>query len=201
MANDQKNTTQDHPFKWFLDKIKTWENHQLLAALTILSKDMAEYLAPGGWSGTGQDVFWKSYLEVLNNDRWFWEQFPEESNLYKPLHTRFSDLPQPGFAAMAAADPSAASLNVDPLNLPELLQTWTLVKGWEFLKKYTNTLSVNVNDLKQKYIQSSNLSFEERVLQIFDQLQQRYQEPYWIPLIMFVSYLLVWSCFVAIVTP
>ena len=191
---DNQNQGKDHEFRWILDNIKTWDHRQLLADLTILSKDLAEYLAPRALTGPGADVFWQSYLEVLNHDRWFWEMFEEEEFLYKPLLDRFPDLPE--YAAAAAMDPTPAFLNIDYLKTPELVQTWTFVKGWEFLKKYIQTLSVNVAAMKAAYEQATDLSFEEKVLQIFDKLrQERYPEPFWIPLLMFASYLFAWSCF------
>lgn len=196
---DNQSQEKEHEFKWILDNIKTWDHRQLLADMTILSKDLAEYLAPRALDNAGTRVFWKSYNEVLNYDRWFWETFEEEEFLYKPLLDRFPDLPE--YAAAAATDPTPAFLNIDYLNTPELVQTWTFLKGWEFLKKYTQALSLNMNVLKESYTQKTDLPFEKKVLKIFDDLRkERYPEPFWIPLLLFTSYLFAWSCFEPLTT-
>lgn len=187
-----------HEMLWMLEEISTWDHRQLLADLTILSKDIAEYLAPRGLQTPGAVRFWQSYHEVLNHDRWFWEMFEEESFLFKPLFERFGeDLPIYSNEAYAVTYEQLGYLKT-----ADLYQTWTFVKGWEFLKSFYKNLSANMPGIRQAYEQATDKSANERILAIYDSLKKEaYPDSFWMTWLLFVSYLIAWSCFLEEETP
>jgi hypothetical protein len=190
---------KEHELRWMLELIKTWSIDQLLTGLVALTKDMAEYLASRGFDGPGAERFWRAYSEAMNEDRMFWEQLEEEKKIFKTYAELFPGLH--GYAATAAMTFDPEELRIEDLKNPDFTQSWILVKGMSFLKKDLQRLSNNISGIKNTYEQSTNKPFEERVLEIYNQLRKEgFSDAYWVPLLLFVSYLFSWSCFYGVET-
>lgn len=101
----------------------------LLSGLTILVKDTATYLTASGVDNEMAEAFRLAYLDMLNNNRDYWERFGPK--LYSSL--KEAGLPD-GFAS------GAAQCDVNLIALTDGFwekQEWLKAPGWHFFKTYS----------------------------------------------------------------
>lgn len=110
-------------------QVKDLELGLLLSGLTILVKDTAIYLTAQGIDNEIAEGFRLAYLDMLSNNRYYWEQFGP--NLYLPL--KEAGLPE-GFASSAAK----CKVDLGPLTDVGLETEWLRAPGWHFLQTYSD---------------------------------------------------------------
>jgi len=116
-------------------QVKDLDLGPLLAGLTILVKDTATYLTANGVNNEMAEGFRLAYLEMLNENRYYWERFAPK--LYLPLAE--ARLPE-GFPS------GASNCNWDLQRLLEgdLDHEWLRVPGWHFLKIYSGQRKTDI---------------------------------------------------------
>ena len=191
----EKNKKSDspHEFQSLLDKIKAWDTRILIAWVTILSKDLAEHLASGGFADVAAARFYKVYTKSLSKSRWFRERFNPQ--LYLPLRDSFGpDLPS------YAQEASKGAFDLKELDKPKIDKEWTTAPGWQlfvaFGQEFRTLLEKFMKELDNNplYI---NLEKDEKTLLLFDQLRAEGfdKRMHWIPLALYISHLMILSCF------
>lgn len=209
---DDTKKTKMHPYRSLLEKIQGFDSKSIVAGITVLCKDLAEYLAAGGFSGPAADRFMKVYSKALDQDRWFWERFGPE--LYwsmrptppadpgdPPVQIAFNP-PLPSYAHQANQN----DFNLNHLNDARISQNWTLTPGWQlftgFLDEFKDLISRQKNDinaLPPKLLPTDTTPYpsaDYKVLKIFDLLREKGfdRRLHWIPLVMYLSDLIVDYC-------
>lgn len=117
---------QDHIAELF-DQAKGHDEALLLAGLTILTKDLAEYFAATGHGEEDTQLLHDVYSGALGKDRDRW--IAEGPKLFQTL--RDGGLPQ-GFAA----DAVHGRPEVSRLNDKTIVQDWTTAPGRELLERF-----------------------------------------------------------------
>lgn len=203
-----------HPYRTLLDKIQGFDSKSIVAGITVLCKDLAEYLAAGGFSSTAAERFMKVYAKALDRDRWFWERFgpelywsmrpapPTDPGDFDPAVQIAFNPPLPSYAHEANQN----DFDLNHLNDTRISQNWTLTPGWQlftgFMEEFKDLISRQKNDinaLPPKSLPSDNIPYpsaDYKVLKIFDLLREKGfdRRLHWIPLAMYLSYLIVDYC-------
>jgi hypothetical protein len=109
-------------------QVKDLELGLLLSGLTILVKDTEIYLTAYGLDNAMAEGFRLAYLDMLSDNRYYWEQFGP--NLY--LLLKEAGLPE-GFASGAAK----CKADLGPLTDLSLETEWLRAPGWHFLQTYS----------------------------------------------------------------
>lgn len=104
------------------------ERGLLLSGLTILAKDTTSYLTANGVDNEMAEGFRLAYLDMLRQNRYYWEQFGPY--LYLPLNE--AGLPD-GFASGAAN----CKADLQPLTECDLETEWLRAPGWHFFQTYS----------------------------------------------------------------
>ena len=214
MDDKKKAKMHPHPYHSLLDKIQGFASSQIVAGITVLCKDLAEYLAAGGFSGTAAERFTKVYAAALNQDRWFWERFgpnlygsmrpapPHKPGDYDPAIQIAFQPPLPSYAQEASQN----DFDLHELNDARINQNWTLTPGWQlftgFLAEFKDLLvrqKKEINALPAWSQPGDNTPYphaDHKVLKIFDLLREKGFDKrlHWIPLAMYLSYLTVDYC-------
>jgi hypothetical protein len=194
--------TPEHKYRWLLDTITGWgtptpglNTRLALTALTLVSKNLAEYLAPGGHVEPAAGRFFKSYNAALNRDRWLWQEMGGQ--LFEPLSVTPPALPN--FAKLAAEGNFNAAL-VKPLADPGNVSDWTVFPGWYLLETYSEVLQDILHKKKGEYENDGTIPFDEHILRLFDALRcDGFDENmFWVLPTMLISYLSIQSCFEAV---
>lgn len=208
-------TAKMHPYRSLLEKIQAYDRSLIVSGITVLCKDLAEYLAAGGFSSPASERFLRVYGSVLDHDRWFWERFGPE--LYWSM--RPAPPTPPGaddLAVQIAFNPALPSYaheadqnNFDlyELNKVRIRQNWTLTPGWQlftgFLTEFRELLTrqkSEINALPTQPPQPDDTlpipHADYKTLKIFDLLREKGFDKrlHWIPLVMYLSYLVVDYC-------
>lgn len=213
-AMDDKKKAKLHPYRSLLDKIQTFDSKLIVAGITVLCKDLAEYLAAGGFASQAAERFIKIYMKGLDKDRWFWERFGPE--LYWSMRPA-APVPPGDFdpAVQIAFNPPLPSyaheanqndFDLHELNNNRICQNWTLTPGWQlfngFLEEFRELISRQkneINALPPKPLPGDPTPYPDndyKVLKIFDLLREKGfdRRLHWIPLLMYLSYLIVEYC-------
>jgi hypothetical protein len=106
-----------------------YEYRLLLAGLTVLAKDVAEYLAATGHFGGDASLFQEVYTISLDSEREYWQK--HGPGLFLPLQE--ARLPS-GFAAGAAA--GKLDLDLTPLSNANIIHDWTRYPGRDLLQQF-----------------------------------------------------------------
>ena len=194
-----------HKYRWLLDAILAMggtsqgQNTKFaLAALTIVSKNLAEFLAPGGHDKPAAKRFFKAYNDALNRDRWLWTMMGGQ--LFEPLSSSVPPLPLlPNYAKEAQAGnltPDAIQKLADPKNIVD----WTVFPGWYLLETYSEVFKDILHKKKGEYHKDGSIPYEDHILSLFDILRcDGFDEnQYWALPAMLISYLTIRSCFEAV---
>lgn len=88
--SDHTTIGEKDPLEYILEQINPLSLGLLWTGLTILSKDMIEFLAIGAYNGDAVTRFRKIYIKTLNDDRPYWEVYGPD--LFKPL-SEIEELP------------------------------------------------------------------------------------------------------------
>lgn len=134
-------------------QVKDLELGLLLSGLTILVKDTEIYLTAYGLDNAMAEGFRLTYLGMLSDNRYYWEQF--SPNLYLPL--KEAGLPE-GFASDAAK----CKADLEPLTYGVLETEWLRAPGWHFLKTYSGQRKndilrdITLVDLKAAFCEGRN---------------------------------------------
>ncbi|MCC7505856.1 MAG: hypothetical protein IT259_11170 [Saprospiraceae bacterium] len=211
---DDKKKAKMHPYRSLLDKIQTFDSKLIIAGVTVLCKDLAEYLAAGGFAGTAAEGFMRVYAQSLHHDRWFWERYgpqlywsmrpaaPAPPGDYDPAVQIAFNPPLPSYAHEASQN----DFDLHELNSARIDQNWTLIPGWQlfnaFLEAHASVLSkykTEINALPPKPLPGDPTPYPDtdyKVLKIFDVLREKVfdRRLHWIPLAMYLSYLIVDYC-------
>ncbi len=112
-----------------IDQTKNWSEDEnvLFSGLTVLSKDLAEYLATTGRTAGEAKPFLEAYSEAMDMERLYWEK--NGSSLFMPLEK--VGLPN-GFAEAA----EKGTLDMTPLGNQSIVHEWTRNPGRKLLEKF-----------------------------------------------------------------
>lgn len=111
--------------------VKKRELGLLLAGLSVLAKDTADYINESGITDDPTEVFRDTYLDLLNYDRYYWEKF------YPDL---FLPLAEAGLPHGIVRKASKCEFDLSPLSKVEIEQEWTRAPGWHFFETYTGKI-------------------------------------------------------------
>lgn len=104
----------------------------LLAGLTILAKDAADYINVAALEGEQIGLFRRAFLQMMNEDRYYWSLVGPE------LYENLRDTGMPHGIARAAS-----VCNFKPmadLQKPALDREWIRAPGWKFFKIFSTLL-------------------------------------------------------------
>jgi len=110
-----------------VEQIKDYDESLLYSGLTILSKDIAEYLATSAYPGKDKQLFLEVYTDALNVERDYWAKSGPQ--LFQPLET--AQLPR-GFAQAATEGILDLALLADR----SLEHEWLVNPGKKLFGKY-----------------------------------------------------------------
>jgi hypothetical protein len=126
--NKPKNT-----FEAIVDVIFNADCRQLLGGLTVLAKDLSEFLAVNAYYGADTQRFMEVFAATLNANRHFWSSLGDVEEgeerpalLYRPLEQ--TGMPH-GFAKTA----TLKTFDIKPLLEKNVNQEWTRHPGWALL--------------------------------------------------------------------
>lgn len=108
-----------------VEQFKDCDESLLYSGLTILSKDIAEYLATSAYPGEDKQLFLEVYTDALNVERDYWL----ESGLFQSLET--VQLPR-GFARAA----TEGRLDLAPLADISIVHEWLVNPGNNLFEKF-----------------------------------------------------------------
>ncbi len=183
----------------FLGKLKLG---LLLSGLTIMVKDTAVYLTTYGIDGKTAEGFRLAYLDMLNDNRYYWEQFGPE--LYRPLKD------------IKLQEGCKADFKLKNESYQDT--EWLRAPGWRFFKTYTaqrkNDLlqGITLDQLKAAFHENRNpykpkaacdqedgKSYEP-IKGLVDQLigTEKQSTTFWYPVMIYVAYLLQKTNFVTL---
>ncbi len=133
---DTTNNLERNPLLEIIGEINCLSLGLLWTGLTILSKDMMEFLSVGAYDSHAVTRFRQIYIKALNEDRAYWEVYGPE--LYRPLKN-INGMPS-GFAARARKgnfDISDLTQEVEdvPPGQEPIIRKWTHYPGWELSKQ------------------------------------------------------------------
>ena len=109
-----------------VDEIIDTGCEQLLAGLTILAKDLSEFLAVNAYYGEDTQLFTRIYATTLSTNRFFWNLINPQ--LFDPLDD--ADMPS-GFAERVLV----SNFTMAPLLEANINQEWTRHPGWALFSK------------------------------------------------------------------
>jgi hypothetical protein len=110
-----------------VDQAKDRDDRLLCAGLTVLAKDVAEYLATTGKGGNDVRLFQDVYSEALSTERGYWEQNGPQVF----LSLQEAGLPR-GFAAAFVA----GQADLSALSDQAIVHEWTKFPGRDLLSKF-----------------------------------------------------------------
>ena len=113
--------------KDLINQVKDYDESLLYSGLTILSKDVAEYVATSAYTGKETQLFFEVYRDALNVERDYWAQFGPQ--LFQPLET--AQLPR-GFAQAA----TEGRLDLTPLADRTIVHEWLENPGKKLFEKF-----------------------------------------------------------------
>lgn len=108
-------------------QIEDFDEYRLYSGLTIISKDIAEYIATSAYPGEDKQLFLEVYADALNVERDYWSKFGPQ--LFQPLET--VKLPR-GFARAA----TEGRLDLTPLADRSIIHEWPAKPGKELFEKF-----------------------------------------------------------------
>lgn len=168
----------------------------LLAGLSVLVRDTADYLHEKGYTDPMSEEFRSVYLAMYNNDRYYWEQFG------KDLYQRLPDagLPCGIVAQVAACTPDIKNV-IRQLCAAEIERESTRAPGWFFFRTYTRTtqeilLDGSSLDNEKARVDAAQDKFEI-VAEYVAKLTSRSEigDKLWRPVMLYVSLLIIKTYF------
>ncbi|MCB0582636.1 MAG: hypothetical protein KDD10_25380 [Phaeodactylibacter sp.] len=115
-----------------IDEIIDADCQQLLAGLTILAKDMSEYLAVNAYYGKDTQRFTRVYGTTLTTNRFLWRLAAPE--LYRTLE-------EEEITDKFAERVQVSNFTMEPLLNAALNQEWTRHPGWALLLAFRQDFS------------------------------------------------------------
>lgn len=109
-------------------QVKPLDLGLLLAGVTVLAKDTADYIHTRGFTDNAAGKLRAAYLALLNHDRQYWERFGP--GLYLTL--KEAALPD----GIVKGD-EKGEFDLTPLLNPKIEKEWTRAPGWYFFKIYS----------------------------------------------------------------
>jgi hypothetical protein len=116
----------ERELKEIVEQFKDYDESLLYSGLTILSKDIAEYLASSAYPGEDKRLFLEVYTDALNVERYLSEYGPL---VLQSLET--AQLPR-GFARAAAE----GRFDLAPLADRSIEHEWLMFPGKELFEKF-----------------------------------------------------------------
>lgn len=110
-----------------INQVKDYDESLLYSGLTILSKDVAEYLATSAYPGKDAQLFLEVYMDALNVERDYWSKFGPQ--LFQSLET--AQLPR-GFARAA----TEGRVDLTPLANRNIIHEWLENPGKKLFEKF-----------------------------------------------------------------
>lgn len=110
-----------------IEQAKNYDEALLEAGLTVLSKDVAEYLAATGRIMGEPEVFFEVYSSTMESERAYGEKYG--SPLFSPLEQ--AGLPK-GFAQAAVE----GKPDLSPLGNKNIVHEWTMRPGKKLFEKF-----------------------------------------------------------------
>ena len=117
----------ERELKEIVEQFKDYDESLLYSGLTILSKDIAEYLATSAYPGEDKQLFLEVYTDALNVERDYWLKFGPQ--VFQSLET--AQLPQ-GFARAA----TEGRFDLAPLADRSIEHEWLMYPGKELFEKF-----------------------------------------------------------------
>lgn len=113
--------------KELVEQVKDYDESLLYSGLTILSKDIAEYLATSAYPGKDKQLFLEVYTDALNVERDYWSEFGPQ--VFQSLET--AQLPR-GFAQAATEGRLDLALLADR----SIEHEWLVNPGMRLFEKF-----------------------------------------------------------------
>lgn len=186
-------------------QVKNLDEGLLLAGLTVLVKDTANYLHEKAYSDPMVEEFRQEYLKMLNQDRYYWEHFGKD--LYKTL-------PEAGLPHGIVAEAAKCKADLSDLCDAKIERESTRAPAWSFFESYTRLLQEVIlaplpdeepseNDERtplQKHKDHLDTAGDEfEVVELYvERLTNRSElgEPLWSPVMLYIALLIVRTHFV-----
>jgi hypothetical protein len=138
---------QEKGLKEIYNQVKGLDRKMLLAGLTVLVKDTADFIHTSGLQDEATEEFRLVYLDLMNHDRpYWWVAGPE---LYQ-------ELPEAWKVNNIVRNASECNFNLRPLLNTAINQEWTRGPGWYFFKIYSN-------NIKDALMEIGRLRYKKRV--------------------------------------
>jgi len=170
-----------------MNEAKDRDTSLLLAGLTVLAKDAAEFLAATGRAGTDVQLFQQVYSDALSVERDFWER--NGSRVFASLQD--AGLPR-SFAATAVT--GLPDLSLSPLGDPAIVHEWTVGPGRDLLRKFAVKFRATICGKDGPYdkLQNGLLGQADLPVTIVSAILSAGLSPatFWYPLAVYVSLLL-----------
>jgi hypothetical protein len=109
-------------------QVKDLELGLLLSGLTILVKDTATFLTAYGLDDEMAEGFRLAYLDMLSDNRYYWDKFGPELYL---------SLKDAGLPDGLASDAAKCKADLLPLTNGDLETEWLRAPGWHFFQIYS----------------------------------------------------------------
>jgi hypothetical protein len=140
---------QEEMLRKLAKQAEGYDEERLRAGLTVLAKDVAEYLAATAQSGKDVQLFQEVYLTALNRERAYWEKHGPQ--LFLPLDQTEPKLPS-GFAQAAVkGDPDISSLGG-----ADIIHEWTKFPGRDLLERFAGKFKETICGKDGPYEQFNN---------------------------------------------
>jgi len=117
----------ERELKELVEQVKDYDESLLYSGLTILSKDIAEYLATSAYPGEDKQLFLEIYTDALNVERGYY--LKSGPQLFQSLET--AQLPR-GFAWAA----TEGRLDLAPLADRSIEREWLVNSGKNLFEKF-----------------------------------------------------------------
>lgn len=186
---------EEDNLKKIYNQVKDLKTELLFSGLTVLFKDTADFINSQGFNDQAIDLFREAYLETLNQDRFYWEQFGPE--LYMGLQD--GNLP---FGIVKAA--YTGNFDLEPLKNDQIILPWTQFPGYCFFKIY----SFKVKDiiLKGSSLEQEKAKVfeckepEEQIFPLIEKLSRQsiFGPGFWYPIMLYISLLLFRSRYITL---
>lgn len=117
----------ERELKELVEQVKDYDESLLYSGLTILSKDIAEYIATSAYPGEDKRLFLEVYTDALNVERDYWSEYGPQ--VFQSLET--AQLPR-GFARAA----TEGRIDITPLADRSIEREWLVNPGKKIFEKF-----------------------------------------------------------------
>ena len=174
-------------------QVRNLDRGLLLAGLTVLVKDTANFLHEKAYTDPMAEEFRQEYLKMLNHNRYYWELFG--SDLYQTL-------PDAGLPHGIVAEVVTCNSDISPLCNAGIERESTRAPGWHFFENYTALTQNLILDDSSLDQEKARLDSSEDTFDIVEDYVERLTSRseignlLWSPIMLYVALLIIKTYFV-----